>query len=87
MVAGIEIRDAMIDSFFRELIGPLQAKGRADLAKVIEEKSAQFHRYQAWVEERDWKGAIKRWDRKYLGSSLFKAYKALRERARGNATA
>jgi hypothetical protein len=87
MVAGIEIRNAMIDSFFRELIGPLQAKGRADLAKVIEEKSAQFHRYQAWVEERDWKGAIKRWDRKYLGSSLFKAYKALRERAKGNATA
>lgn len=87
MVEGIEIRNVVIDSLFRELIGPLTAKGRVDLAKVIEKKSAQFHRYQAWVEERDWKGVVKRWDRKYLRSSLFRTYKALRERVKGNATA
>ena len=66
------------NAFFRELIEPLASQGRSDLIRVIEAKSQQFQKQLVWEEERDWKGAIKRFDRKHLGSSMYKSYKALR---------
>lgn len=65
---------------YRELIDPLAAQGRSDLVAVIEDKFAQLEKRRAWEEERDWKGAVKRLDRRFLGSGLHRSYKAMRQR-------
>ena len=44
--------------------------GRGDLVEAIEETLADYERFRASVEERDWKGLIKRTDRRYLGGNL-----------------
>jgi len=80
LLESIIIRDRFKDAFYRELIGPLTAQGRCDLASIIETKSAEFHRHLVWLQERDWKGVVKRFDRRYWASGLFKTYKAIRER-------
>jgi len=82
LLGSVTITDQYKDACYRELIRPLREKGRHDLAEVIESKSAQFHKHLAWTEGRDWKGVVKRLDRKYLNASLFKTYKALREDVR-----
>jgi hypothetical protein len=66
---------------YSELIDPLVARGRPDLAKVIQDRFGQLDKYLAWQGERDWKGAVKRFDRRYLNSSLFRLYKEVRARA------
>jgi hypothetical protein len=40
-------------------------------------RSRAFRKRLAWDEERDWKGVVKRFDRKCLGSSMYKSYKSL----------
>jgi hypothetical protein len=55
---------------YRELLVPLRARGRDDLADVIEAKLDRLPKYLAWKEERDWKGSIKRFDRRALGGRL-----------------
>jgi len=82
LLGTVKITTEYQEAWYRELIDPLKAKGRLDLVNVIETKSAEFHKYLAWVEERDWKGVVKRFDRKYLGSSFFEAYKTIREHVR-----
>ncbi len=78
MFGSIFFKDQGYDDMYRELIEPLKGMGRFDLVKVIEQKSAHFHAYLAWKEERDWKGSIKRLDRKYLGSRLIKLREMIR---------
>lgn len=68
-------------AFYQELIDPLISQGRQDLVKVIASKSREYRGHQAWLEERDWKGSIKRFDRKFLGSGLYNSYKSFRARA------
>jgi hypothetical protein len=68
---------------YTELIEPLIAQGRTDLAEVIQERFRQLDKYLAWEQEQDWKGVVKRFDRKVLGSTLYRSYKVTRERALG----
>ncbi len=68
------------EAFFVELIKPLTEIGRVDLVQVIRSKAAQYRKRVVWEQERDWKGAIKRVDRRYLRSGLFRLYKAARLR-------
>jgi len=65
-------------SEYSELIEPLAERGRSDLSRVIQDRFVQLERHLAWEKEQDLKGAIKRFDRKYLRSSLYKSYKAAR---------
>lgn len=66
------------DLNFQEVLPLLARLGRTDLVQVIEAKSADFHRRQKWQEEKDWKGFVKRFDRKWLGSTLYHSYRGLR---------
>ena len=79
----IKITERFQDAWYRDLIEPLAEKGRHDLIKVIEKKRTDFHRRIAWEEEQDWKGTIKRIDRRFLGGSLRKSYRRVRQHARG----
>jgi len=65
-----------------ELIEPLKAQGRPDLAQVIESKLAMLDKLVAWENEQDWKGAIKRFDRRILDGKLLAVYKWWLERVR-----
>lgn len=69
-------------AWYVDLIDPLTEQGRMDLVEVIEEKRKEFCKKQAWEEERDWKGAVKRFDRRFLGEGLYKTYAELRQRTR-----
>ena len=68
-----------IDAQWLELVGPLRELGRDDLAKAIEERSARYRRHLAWEEERDWKGAVKRLDRRFLRGGIYRFYKTARQ--------
>ena len=63
---------------YAELMPALEALGRIDLVKVIQDKFAELRKQQAWEEERDWKGSIKRLDRRYFGATLSHLYKTIR---------
>jgi hypothetical protein len=78
LLSTVDFQASFEEVYFQELIAPLTAVGRPDLVRVIETKSKEFHKRLAWEEERDWKGIVKKFDRKYLGSSMYKSYKALR---------
>jgi hypothetical protein len=67
-------------SEYSELIEPLAKQGRPDLAQVIQDRFHQLDKYLAWEKEQDWKGAVKRFDRKFFGSGLFNSYKVARTR-------
>jgi hypothetical protein len=65
--------------FWRPLIEPLNAIGRKDLAAAVRRLIARAQRRQRWLEERDWKGKVRRFDRAHLGGILLRASR----RARG----
>ena len=69
-------------SWLADLLDPLREQGRLDLVQVIENKQKEYYKHLAWEEERDWKGAVKRFDRRFLGSGLFRSYKFLRQSAK-----
>lgn len=78
LIANMSSSAPHVDSQWLDLIGPLREMGRLDLVEAIEEKSARYHKQLAWEQERDWKGAVKRFDRKWLGGALFKTYSTIR---------
>ncbi|NLE44666.1 MAG: hypothetical protein GX620_08080 [Chloroflexi bacterium] len=85
MLERLRLTDEHLDVWYGELIDPLTARGRLDLVEVIERKRSELRKHLAWQEERDWKGAVKRFDRKWLGGMLFETYKTARMR-RGDPT-
>ena len=80
LLETLTFEETVTEGFYCELIDPLRDQGRQDLIDVIERKSAALKKYLRWQEERDWKGVIKKLDRKLLGSALFKTYERLHRR-------
>jgi hypothetical protein len=78
LLSSIRIGGKYQDAWYRDLIEPLTELGRHDLVEVIESKRSDYDRYLAWEREQDWKGTVKRFDRKFLGSSLFNSYRTMR---------
>ena len=62
---------------YAELMPALEVLGRIDLVEVIHDKFAGLRKQQAREEERDWKGRIKRLDRRYFGANLLHLYKTI----------
>lgn len=52
--------------------------GRPELARAAEAKLSEYFRYRAWVEQKGWKGAVKRFDRRAFGGRLRRALRAVR---------
>jgi hypothetical protein len=75
----IQISNELVDSFYCDLIEPLTTMGRLDLVEVIQVKSRQFRKHLAWEQERDWKGAVKRFDRRFLQNGMYRSYKTIRQ--------
>jgi hypothetical protein len=66
------------EEFWSELPAPLRRAGRGDLAAIVEEKLEAARRFRDWREENDWKGLVKRFDRRYLGGRAASFARALR---------
>jgi hypothetical protein len=81
MLDDIQFKTEYQDAWYRELIAPLTAQGRVDLVEVIQTKHFEFEKRLAWEQERDWKGAVKRFDRRWLGGNFYKAYSRIRNGA------
>jgi hypothetical protein len=78
MLEPINFTGEYQDAWYGDLISLLRARGRFDLVQVIERKRREFQKRLAWEEERDWKGVVKKFDRKWLGGRLWKTYRAVR---------
>jgi hypothetical protein len=78
LLSTIDLTQKYDPNYYGELVEPLKDLGRDDLVEVIECKIAEYYRRRKWVEERDWKGAVKRFDRRFLRSGLYRSWKTLR---------
>ena len=82
LLRTVKLENPFEDAFFRELIAPLTTGDRLDLVQAIEANSVRFRGRLAWEQEKDWKGAVKKFDRKFLRSSMYNTYKALRQQVK-----
>ncbi len=67
-----------LPSFWAPFVEPLKARGREDLSRAVGRLVARSRRHQRWLDERDWKGRVRRFDRKHLGGVLLRASRRLR---------
>jgi hypothetical protein len=81
MLEKVYIRGPGHAAIYRDMLEPLGAQGRHDLVQVIEIKLAEYEKLQAWKEERDWRGVIRRFDRNYLGSNVIRFRNLLRRQS------
>jgi hypothetical protein len=65
--------------YWGELVGPLTAIGRVDLARAAQDRIRDARAFRAWRDEKDWKGAVKRLDRRYLGGLVTAVARAARK--------
>jgi hypothetical protein len=79
LLSTIAITTDHQNAWYLEMIDPLAARGRSDLVAVIRRKSNEFRKRQAWEQERDWKGHVKKFDRRRLGGKLYRSYKGVRD--------
>lgn len=73
-IRGLEF-DNGTEYFWRTLIAPMRARGRADVAAAIERKIRATIRHRRRVEGLDWSGALRRFDRDVLGGRIKKLYR------------
>jgi hypothetical protein len=78
LLGTVHFRGDYDEQLYGALIPRLNRAGRRDLVAVIEQKSEDFHRYQKWSREEDWKGAVKRLDRRWTGAAAYRLYAFLR---------
>jgi hypothetical protein len=57
-------------SYWPQLVEPLRSAGREDLARSIAERGLRERAAQEWSEDRGWKGALRRGDRRWFGGRL-----------------
>jgi hypothetical protein len=81
-ILDISVEEDLPVAWYQELIAPLSEQGRADLAQAIQHKLDEFRHYTRWKQEKDWKGRIKCFDRRFLHSALYQTYRTTRELAR-----
>ena len=76
LLEGIEFGPGTI-RFWEELPSLLASAGRADLAAAARRRVAGARRREGWFEDRGWKGALRRLDRRFLGGRLLAARRRL----------
>ncbi len=67
--------DSTVDAYYQELLAPLQAMGRSDLAQAIQEKLARFAEREKQARSRV---KAKQLDKKYLRGNLSRLYRTFK---------
>jgi hypothetical protein len=71
--------DPLSTGHWRPLPSSLRAKGRPDLAAAAEVTLRNACRKLDGLDDRGWKGELRRFDRRYLGGRLLRASRRIRE--------
>lgn len=77
-VDNIVIATTAASVFYYEMITALQQAGHKELVKAVNRRLATFQKHQRWLREEGVKGAIKRFDRSYMGGRLASSSSILR---------
>lgn len=67
-----------LPNFWSPFVEPLRALDREDLARAVERIAVRARRKERWLEEHDWKGTVRKFDRKHLGGALLRVSRRLR---------
>ncbi len=78
VVDCVQIRSTSVQEFFVDLVPGLERAGRSDLARAVRRRLEEWDTWRAWTEKRGWKGAIRRWDERYLGGAMTKVVRRIR---------
>ena len=78
MLERIHFTGSYQEGWYADLIAPLTAQGHRDLADIIQRKRREYQKRTAWEQERDWKGIVKRFDRRWLSGKLYTTYQKIR---------
>jgi len=73
MLHVIHIDNAHLLGFSNQLIENLRAIGRQDLADGLAKLNDAYVRRSRWEKDLGWRGALRRFDKKYLGGFLIRA--------------
>jgi len=73
MLHVIHIDNAHLLGFSNQLIENLRAIGRQDLADGLAKLNDAYVRRSRWEKDLGWRGALRRFDKKYLGGCLIRA--------------
>ena len=65
-------------AFWELLANRLLLAGRRDLSRAVSKKLREARRHQAWLAEKDWKGLVRRADRRLLGGRVTRWARAVR---------
>ncbi len=68
--------------YWKPMARSLEEQGRSELSGAIVRKIREARRLEAWLSERDWKGRIRRLDRRFLGGRIVSATRRWRGIAR-----
>jgi len=69
------------------LLGLLTRRRCFDLARAVSKKLAGVRKHRAWIEERDWRGRVRRFDRKLLNGWLLAGSRRIRRLPNAKPTA
>lgn len=69
---------AFFDWLWRPMLAPLRARGEMAIARAIERKLGAARRLGRWHAEEDWRGRLRRIDRRWLGGGLLRLTRRLR---------
>lgn len=59
--------------YWEPMARALEEQGQRDLSRAVSNKIQEARDLDAWISERDWKGRIRRFDRRFLGSRIASA--------------
>ena len=70
LVDSVDISADAAETMFRELLDRFDQLGRVEFVHPISTMLSRYAAHKAWRDETDFKGTIKRFDRRYLGGAL-----------------
>ena len=70
MIDAVEPAQIRTERFWSDLTGPLEAVGRADLARATNAFVSRARRQRQWEDHSGWRGRLRRLDRRYLAGAL-----------------
>jgi 7-cyano-7-deazaguanine synthase in queuosine biosynthesis len=63
---------------WKPMVDPLRRRGEHEIARAIDRKLAAARRLEGWFAERDWRGRLRRLDRRLLGGAVLRLSRRLR---------
>jgi len=66
------------DWLWRPMVGDLRRRGEHAIARAVERKLVEARHLEDWFAERDWRGRLRRFDRRFFGGAAARVSRRLR---------